>query len=229
MSYVNFGEIPPFVCIKSVYIRQFRPAIAQHLFPLLEQFSGNYIDALKFHLDASIDLHEHGKFLHSFRDNDRSLDELFSNRMEFVSCLRKMLEIFKQCSPQFTFCVNERNHQQIDSLPLIGFILELSSVQASENVHFLFPAHFVMPSMFNGYCSWTWNNQHSYQNRMKVISDWLHRPYVSSSTVIPPRVEYIRSLTIGSSERGHRITSISCDDVLKLIDDLKVASFLFKF
>ena len=213
MSYVNFGKIPPFVCIKSVHVRQFWPAIAQHLFPLLKQFSGNYIDALKFHLDASIDLHHLA--VHS-QGYDRSFDELFASQMEFVSCLRKMLEIFEQCSSQLNFCLYVKSFR-MDSLSLITSTLELSSVQASENVHFILPA-------LGGY--YFRNNQHSFQNQVKVISDWLHRPYGSGGN---HRSKYIRTLTIGSIQRGHRLTSISEDNVVQLIDDLKVASFLFKF
>ena len=50
-----------------------------------------------------------------------------------------MFEIFEQCLPQFTFCLDSYKRQQIDTLPLIAiaFVLELSSVQATENVHFL--------------------------------------------------------------------------------------------
>ena len=208
---VDFGEIPPFVCIKSVYIRQFWPQIIR-LLPLLKQFSGNFINSLKAHLNASIGL-----------DCTFGSGELFASPMEFASCLRKMLEIFELCSPQFTFCVNGHQRKQKDTLTLIASTLELSSVQTSENVHFLLPA-------INENCSW--NIPYSYKNLskeisdLKVISEWLHQPYERGST---PPIEYVRSLTIRSTEREHRLISISEDDVVQLIDDLKLVSFLFKF
>ena len=192
-------------------MRQFWPSISQHLLPLLKQFSGNYDKSLKFHLNGSIDFNRYLSG-HSLTDNDKSFDEFFASPVEFVSCLRGMLGIFEQCSPQFTFCVNSRTRQQKETLPLIASTLELPSVQASENVHFLFPA------IYN------WNNQH--QNHVKVISDWIHRTYVIAST---PPVEYIRSITIGSAEKDHRLISISENDVKQLIEDLKLVSFLFKF
>ena len=207
---MDFGEIPPFVCIKSVYIRQFWPQIIR-LLPLLKQFSGNFITSLKFHLNASIG------------DCTFGSGELFASPMEFVSCLRGMLELFELCSPQFTFCVNRRQPQQKDTLTLIASTLELSSVQTSENVHFLLPA-------IDENCSW--NQPYSYQNLskeisdLKVISEWLHQPYERGST---PPIEYVRSLTIRSTEREHRLISISEDDVVQLIDDLKAVSFLFLF
>ena len=98
------------------------------------------------------------------------------------------------------------------TLPLIAATLELPSVQASDYVHFLLQN--------NGYCSWVL--QHSIQNQVKVISDWLHRPYVSGGN---HRSVYIRSLTIGSTEREHMQRSISENNVRQLIDDLKRVSF----
>ena len=106
MSTVDFGEIPPFVHIKSVYIRQFWPSIStisRHLLPLFKQFSDNFTNSLMLRLNASI---------------DSDFIECFANSMEFLSCLRGMLEleIFEQCLPQLTFCVNCRYYQQLDSL-----------------------------------------------------------------------------------------------------------------
>ena len=202
MSTVDFGEIPPFVRIESVYMRQFWPSISRHLLPLLKQFSGNFTNSLMLHLNSSIDL---------------DFIESFATSMEFLSCLRVLLEIFEQCLPQLTFCVNFRYYQQLDSLSLIASTLELSSVQASEKVHFLFPA------FGEGYRN---NNQHAFQNQVKVISDWLHRPYVKGGN---HRSEYIRSLAIGSTEIEHRLMLISRSSIEQLIENLKVVSFLSKF
>ena len=198
MHSVDFGAIPSFVRIKSVYMHQFWPSIAQSLLPLLKQFSGNFINSLKFHLNASI------------ADNDVKLfGEFFANSMDFVLCFLGMLKIFERCSPQFTFCVNGRSFQRMDSRPLIASTLELPSVQASDNVHFLFPAVVFVENL---------GGQHA----LKVISDWLHRPYVRGSS---PSIEYVRSLTIGSTKREHRLVSISRNSIEQLIEDLKVVSF----
>ena len=209
MPNVDFGPIPPFVHIKSVYMRQFWPQIIR-LLPLLRQFSGNFTNSLMLHLNTSIDWYNLRG--HSFTGSDigRSYDVF----LEFVSCLRIMLEIFEQCLPLLTFCVN---YQQMDILSLIASTLELSSVQESEKVHFLFPA------FGGGYRN---NNQHSFQNQVKVISDWLHRPYVKGGN---NRSEYIRSLAIGSTEIEHRLMLISRSSIEQLIEDLKVVSFLSKF
>ena len=196
-------------------MRQFWPSIAQHLLPLLKQFSSNFINSPKFRLDASIYLYT----LLSFTDDN---DKFFATQTEFVSCLRVMLGIFEQCSPQLNFCLKIRHNQNMESLPLIASTLELPSVQASKNVHFLLPADFYMPSIYGYY---TGNYQHSRQEQVKAIPDWLHRPCVSSSTVRTPQVEYTRSLTIGSTEREHRLKSISRIDIEPLIEDLKVVSF----
>ena len=201
MSTVDFGAVPPFVRIKSVYMHQFWPSIAQSLLPLLKQFSGNFFTSPKFYLNALI------------TDNVKSFAELFASSLDFVSCLRGMLEIFERCSPQFTFCVNGRCFQRMNSRPLIASTLELPSVQASDNVHFLFPAVIFVENLGGQYA-------------LKVISDWLHRPYVRGST---PSIEYVRSLTIGSTKREHRLVSISRNSIEQLIEDLKVVSFSSKF
>ena len=202
MHSVDFGAIPSFVRIKSVYMHQFWPSIAQHLLPLLKQFSGNFFTSPKFYLNATI------------TDNVKSFAEIFASPMDFVSCLRKMLEIFERYSPQFTFCMHGRSFHRMGSLPLTASTLELPSVQASDNVCFLFPD--------NAYG--TWNILHSNQNQVKVISDWLHRPYVRASASTSP-IEYVRSLEIRSIERGHRLMIISRNSIEQLIEDLKVVSF----
>ena len=67
MPSVDFGRaIPSFVRIKSVYMRQFWPSIAQHLLPLLKQFSANFTNSPKLHLSTSIDLDFIGLFDESF-------------------------------------------------------------------------------------------------------------------------------------------------------------------
>ena len=190
-------------------MRQFWPSIAQHLLPLLKQFSGNFINSLKFHLNASI------------ADNDVKLfGEFFANSMDFVLCFLGMLKIFERCSPQFTFRVNNQSFQRMNSLPLIASTLELSSIQASENVCFIFPAVVFVETLLQ------YSNQNLLKVDLKVISDWLHRPYMRGST---PTVEYIRSLTIGSKEREHRLTSIPQNNIEQLIEDLKVVRYLCKF
>ena len=219
MSTVDFGEIPPFVRIKSVYMRQFWTSISRHLLPMLKQFSGNFISSLNVRLNASIDWYNKLPG-HSFNDRDFfpiNYDEFFASPMEFVSCLREILEIFEQCLPQFTFCVNDPYYQEMDSLSLIASTLGLSSVQVSDNVRFLFPA--LSEYYYHR------DNQHSFQNQVKVISDWLHRPYMRSSSNTPS-FECIRSLTIGSTERGLRLMSISRNNIEQLIEDLKLVSFL---
>ena len=223
MHYVNFGEIPPFVRIKSVYMLQFWPAIARHL-SLLEQFSGNFINSLNLHLHASDDWY---KLLgHLSTDSAKSSEafgEYFASSMEFLPCICEIFEIFKQCLPQLIFHVNgtsnHKSNQQVDLLPLISSILELPSVQSSENVHILFPD--------NGYCRWA-DFEYAYDDQVHIISDWLHRPYVSGSNSTPP-VEHIRSLTIGSTERKHWLTGISRNNIEQLIEVLKKVSFLSKF
>ena len=123
------------------------------------EFSGNFVNSPKFHLNASICL-----LSDCNRGSFKSFGELFATPLEFVWCLRRMLEIFEQCSPQFTFCVNGPQPQHISfTLPLIAATLKIPSVQASYNVHLLSPN--------NGdyeYCSWVL--QHSFQNQVKVIS-----------------------------------------------------------
>ena len=189
MPNMDFREIPSFVCIKSVYMRQIWPQIIR-LLPLLKQFSGNFSNSLKFHLNALIGF-DYDNF-----NCSKSFDEFFKSSAEFAWCLRRMLEIFERCSPQFTFCVNGPQRQHITfTLPLIAATLELPSVQASDNVHLLLPNN-----GYYGYCSWVL--QLSIQNQVKVISDWLHRPYVSGGN---HRSEYIRSLT--STEREHMLRS----------------------
>ena len=206
MSYVNFGAIPPFVCIKSVYMSQFMPWIVQPLLPLLKQFSGNFITSPKFHLNSSIGLDSNFYSL-------KSADESFKGEAEFVSCLHGTFEIFEQCLPPLTFCVN--SPKQIDILALIASALELLSVQVSEKVHFLLPAH-IFISLFVPYVF--------QKNKVKVISDWLHRPYVRGGT---PPTEYIciRSLTIGSTQREDGPMKSSQNNIEQLIEDLKEVSF----
>ena len=222
MHHVNFGEIPPFVRIKSVYMLQFWPAIARYLLSLLKQFSGNFINSLNLHLHASADWYN--LLGHLSTDSAKSFEafgEYFASSMEFLPCIRGIFEIFEQCLPQLTFYLNGRPHQQLDSLPLIASTLELPSVQASENVHFL------VPDPDNRY--YLWALKHSYQDQVNVISDWLHRPYVSNSNSTPP-VEHIRSLTIGSTERKHWLTCIYRNNTIEQwIEDLKKVSFLSKF
>ena len=213
MSNVDFGLIPPFVRIKSVDMPQFWPAIVQHLLPLLKQFSGNFTNSPMLQLNASI---EWSNFpVRSFTDSDSN--QSFDEFPKLLSCLRIMFEIFEQCSPQFTFYVNARNYRQLDSMPLIASTLELPSVQVSENVHFYFPA-------INRYVYYSWD---SMQYQVKTISDWLHRPYVGGGTISTPRVDYIRSLTIGSTE--HRDMSFSRYRIGQLFEDLKVVSFYPNF
>ena len=204
---VDFGEIPPFVCIKSVYMHQFWPSIAQYLLPLLKQFSGNFINSPEFHLIASIG------FDYYLSGEPFKSDKFFSSPEEFVSSLRGILEIFKRCSPHFTFFVNSRQHHQMDTLLLIASALELPSVQASENVHFFIPT---FPTI-RGFCS----TQQSHQNLFKIISDWLHLDRHNGN---PPVKQTTRSLTIGSAERDNMLT-ITPICVQQLIDILKVVRF----
>ena len=215
MPTVDFGTIPSFLRIKSVYMRQFWPQIIQ-LLPLLKQFSDNYDNSLNFHLNGSFVFNYH-LFGHILQEYENSFGKFFKSEAEFVSCLRGMLQIFERCPSQFTFCMNSRSRKQMGTLPLIASTLELPSVQASENVHFIFPNTDYCPRHI----------QYSYTNQVKVISDWLHRSYVHGGTGTPP-VEYIRSLTIGSTEREHMLMTVLRDNIEQLIEDLKVVSFLFK-
>ena len=112
-----------------------------------------------------------------------------------------------------------QRQQQLDSFPLITSILELPSVQTSENVQFLFPGYFLR--VYNSPNTRVLQ-QYSCQDQVKVISDWLLRPYVRGGT---PPAEYIRSLTIGSTEREHRPMNSSQNNIEQLIEDLKEVSF----
>ena len=216
MPSVDFEPIPSFVRIKSVYMRQFWPSIAQHLLPLIKQFSGNFINSLNVRLNASIGL-DYNLFGGTFR----SFGELFASPVGLMSCLHVMLGVFEQCSPQFTFCLDINDeYQRIDTLPLIASILELPLVEASDNVHFLIPT-IILRRHYN-------DDNDAYrvkQSRLfDVISDWLHRPYVSGT----PPVGHMRSLEIGSAKNGQRL-SISEDNVEQLIDHLKVVCIYFLF
>ena len=203
MPSVDFGAIPPFVRIESVFMRQFWPSIAQHLLPLLKQFSGNFIDSLNLHLNGSI-----GTDYYYYLNCSKSFDESFKSEAEFVSCLPGMLEIFEQCLPRLTFCVN--SPQLIDTMFLIASTLELHSVQASDNVNLLIPT-------VRGFCS----TDYPYQNKIKVISNWMHRQHVSGKPSAKPTIS--RSLTIGSIE-GDNMSIISANCVRQLIEILKLVS-----
>ena len=173
------------------------------------------------HINASIecdyDLPDHSR-------TDSDSNESFDDLSEFLSCLRVMLwTYFEECSPQLTFCVDGL-YQEMNTLLPIAYTLELPFVQACKNVCFVLPK-------INGYAihSYKLTRGLPYQNHEKVISDWLHRPYVSGST---PRVEDIRSLTIGSTE--HRFMIISHIKIIDLTEDLKEVSLIeilmsFKF
>ena len=214
MPSVDFGiAIPPFVRIKSVYMRQFWPSISQHLLPLLKQFYGNFMNSLNFRLDGTIRF-DNGLFGKSTCSGILFQDDLFAGQNEFMFCLCEMLEIFGQCSPQFTFCMNGRTHQQMDTLPLIASALELPSVQASNNVHFLIPIN-------NAFFS----TQLSYQNLFKAICDWLHLDRHYDNGKPPVKQTTNRSLTIGSADSFYMLFLDSIDCIEQLIDIVKVASF----
>ena len=187
-------------------MRQFWPQIIR-LLPFLRQFSGNFINSLNVRLNGSI-----GSDYYNI-NSSKSFDEPFKSSAEFVSCLRGMLKIFKQCLPRLTFCVN--SPQPIEAMILIASTLELHSVETSENVNFLIPT-------IRGFCS----PDYPYENQVKVISNWMHRQQVSGKPPAKPTVS--RSLTIGSIE-GDNMSIISANCVQQLIDILKLVSLYLNF
>ena len=97
----------------------------------------------------------------------------------------------------------------VDIVPLIGFTLELSSVQASSSIQFLIPT---TAEFYNG---------PEQSRQIEAISDWLHRQ-CDSETSTTSLVR--RSLTLGS---GHgNVLNVHDDSVEHLIEMLKLARIL---
>ena len=141
-------------------------------------------------------------------------DKSFENRTEFIYCLRKMLAIFDGCSPQYTFCVHQiiKLHK-IHLMSLVNAILELPSVQESNNVRL----SFLSESYYRG------KKFYRRIQQIDAIVDWLHHLHRSYANGTQP-IGHSRSLTIGSTEREH-ILMISTDNIEHLIDILKVVGF----
>ena len=124
----NVEEIQAYVCIQTIYLRQLWSGIVQ-LLPLLQQFSGNFIKSMNLHFKGLIQ---------SFHGSP--IEKSFQTFTEFISCLREFLPVFENCSPQFNFNMTiYQASNPVDIVPLIGFTLELSSVQASSSIQFLIP------------------------------------------------------------------------------------------
>ena len=188
----KIGPIPPFVRINSISMKTNWSSIT-NLLSLLQQFSCAYSTILNFDLKAKI--HHHSS-------------EIYCTPNQLLNCLsEKILPIFKECSPDFTFFLHSVSAQNIPSLPLIDSILKIPQVQTSSSVRFVIEGG-INPNILQSL-------------QMDGISEWMHRQYVDPSS------KYYRTLQIQSHKN---LLSVPSNSVEQLIAKLKsVSSFNLEF